>query len=165
VFLALCKDEGVALAGASVLEIGCGTGFYTEILRRQGARAYVGLDITDALFSELRKKYPDFVFEKGDITRAAPNGRYDIVLMIDVTQHIVEDRRFFTAMENVKAALKPGGVFIVTSWLTPERIQRQPHEVARPLEAYRQAFPDAAFSDPRPFRDKNILVIRPRSHP
>jgi len=160
VFLDFCRAEAIELKNARVLDIGCGTGFYAEVLRNQGVRAYTGLDITDALFDQLRARYPDFTFMQGDITRSIPPGPYDLILMIDVTQHIVDAERFSSAMRNVSRALAPQGTLVVTAWLTPEFVQRQPHEVARPMEYYRREFPDYSFSEPRPFRDKYVFAVR-----
>lgn len=159
-FLGLCRAEAIDLKDTRVLDIGCGTGFYAGVLRRQGVRAYTGLDITDALFDQLRARYPDFNFIQGDITRSVPPGPYDLILMIDVTQHIVHKERFSSAMRNVSRALAPQGTLVVTAWLTPEFVQRQPHEVARPMEYYRREFRDYSFSEPRPFRDKYVFAVR-----
>ena len=60
VFTDLCRKEGVDFQNVSVLEIGSGTGFYTQIFHDLGVKNYVGIDITDVLFPELRKKFPLF---------------------------------------------------------------------------------------------------------
>ncbi|MBN1123468.1 MAG: class I SAM-dependent methyltransferase [Sedimentisphaerales bacterium] len=159
-FLDFCKKERLDFKGAHVLDIGCGTGFYTNILKNEGVSEYTGIDITDALFSKLQKKYPDFTFIKADISKSFPKGSFDFVLMIDVTQHIVDDRMFSSAMKNISSVLSEKGIFIVTSWLSPCFVQRQPHEVARSMEYYTREFPDCSFSEPSSFRDKYLFTVR-----
>lgn len=45
------------VAGRSVLEIGCGTGWMAETILRAGARSYVGLDISPVAINTARKLY------------------------------------------------------------------------------------------------------------
>jgi 2-polyprenyl-3-methyl-5-hydroxy-6-metoxy-1,4-benzoquinol methylase len=110
----VCRQEGVDLARACVLEIGVGTGFYTQWLAGAGVARYVGLDITDALFPSLAARHPGFRFIKQDVTQQAVEGKFDAVFMIDVIEHIVTEEKLTAAMEHVKACLAPGGVFFLT---------------------------------------------------
>ena len=159
VLLGLCRDAGVDFAGASVLDVGCGTGFYAEALRRMGVRSYLGVDITDVLFGPLRTKLPGFEFRRLDASREELDGLFDLVVMIDVTQHITAEDGFSFAMGNVRRHLAPGGVFVVTSWLDA-RARGSFYEVSRPMAAYLREFPGWQFSTPLPFRDKFIFTIR-----
>jgi SAM-dependent methyltransferase len=153
--------KGVALERARVLEIGFGTGFYTGCLRAAGVRDYTGVDLAPNLLPALRARHPGFRFEQADITRQAPpGGPYDLVLMIDVTQHLVAAGGFEAAMAHVRASLAPGALFLVTSWLRgPETLSF--FEVARPLSAYVAQFPPPRYriASPRPCRQKYLLAI------
>ena len=73
----------------ATLEIGCGVGFYTGRLQALGVTDYTGLDITDALFSSLRDRFPNYSFVRGDITSYTASEKYGLLVMIDVTEHIV----------------------------------------------------------------------------
>ncbi len=153
------REEGVIIQDISVIDIGCGNGLYTDIFQKNGCKNYVGADITDVLFAELRRRYPEYTFIKLDVTKEEIPGSYDLILMIDVTQHIVGDRDFSFAMQNVGEHLSEDGLFVVTSWLgSGER--RSFYEVSRPLERYRCEFQGYIFSQPRPFRDKFIFTVR-----
>ena len=160
IFLEYCHVNGISFQGASVLDIGCGNGYYTEICSELGVDRYMGLDITDALFPALQYRYPSYRFCQQDITCHPPDSSFDLILMIDVTQHIIDDAKFSQAMRNIRDHLKDDGVFLVTSWLSPQRIQRGPHEIARPLEFYRREFTDCEFLNPVAFRDKFLFAIR-----
>ena len=114
-FSLFCQEQGISLANKRVLDIGCGTGFYTDRISQMAPDAdFTGIDITDALFSTLKSRHPSFTFLKADITELRQNiGPFDVIVMINVLEHIVTDDRFRTAMANIKSWLAPGGVFIV----------------------------------------------------
>jgi ribosomal protein S21 len=79
--------------------------------------------------------------------------------MIDVTQHIVDEELFTSAMLNVKRMLNKEAIFIVTEWLSTERKQRRFYETERPLSIYQKKFQGYIFSEPTKFRDKYIFSI------
>ena len=160
VFRDLCRGAGVDLAQARMLDIGCGTGFYCETYVAAGGRDYTGVDITDALFDELRRRHPPAHFVVCDVTAEELPGTYDLITMIDVTQHIVEDDRFAFAMSNTRRHLEPGGTVVLTSWLSRQPARRTFYEVERTLAAYEAAFEGWTISKPVPFRDKYIFSVR-----
>jgi SAM-dependent methyltransferase len=95
------------------LEIGCGVGFYTARLRALGVIDYTGLDITDALFPALREKFPGYGFVQADITTHALSDRFELVVMIDVTEHIVTADGLRAAIGHIKDATAPGGTVVI----------------------------------------------------
>lgn len=162
IILALVHGKGMKLDSIRMLDIGCGTGFYARVFRKEGVKHYTGIDITDTLFPELKRAYPSFEFRKQDITRDCVEGMYDLILMVDVTQHIISDGAFCFAMRNIRSHLNSGGILVVTSWLSDRRSKRTFFEVARSLEDYDREFPCPAYarSDPIRFRDKSLLCFR-----
>ncbi len=113
VFIDVCHKENIAFQSARVLEIGCGTGFYTQILHDLGVNSYLGVDITDVLFPELRKKFPHFEFLRKDVTTDVIEEKFDLIVMIDVIEHIVEASKIISTMDRVKSCLSRNGVFLV----------------------------------------------------
>lgn len=159
VFVEVCRGAGVDFPTARVLEIGCGSGFYTGLLADLGVSNYVGLDITDVLFSELGERFPQFDFVKQDITTHRVDGTFDLIVMIDVIEHIVEDEKLSSAMEHVKDALAPTGVVV----LAPVMQKATDHLFYVrfwSLEELRERFPAHLIRDPKPFRAGSILTIR-----
>ena len=152
----LLACNGLAFDSARVLDIGCGMGMYTRFCHDQGNRQYTGIDITDVLFRGLRLAFPDYEFLKMDITQTRPDGEYDLIFMLDVSQHIVDDDKLCQAMSNVKEVL--AGRLLISSWLTPEREQRSHYEACRPLSFYQSLFKDYKMSQ-LAYRDKYLLVI------
>lgn len=113
VFKTICYDERIDFQISKILEIGIGTGFYTNILHDLGAKNYTGIDITDVLFFENRKKFSQYEFIKKDITVDKIDDKFDLIVMIDVIEHIVEKSKFVFAMNNIKNALSSDGIFII----------------------------------------------------
>jgi SAM-dependent methyltransferase len=104
---------GVALDRSRVLEVGPGTGYYADLVAAAGGRDYTALDITDVLFPALRARHPAARFEVQDITEQPIAGRYDLVLMIDVLEHIVEPAKCHRALDHLAAAVAPGGLLLL----------------------------------------------------
>ena len=158
IFLELCRAHRIQLPHTSMLEIGCGTGYYAEVFRQAGGVQYVGVDITDELLPDLRKRFPAFTFHKLDITGEPVPGIFDLIAMIDVTQHITQPDRFSSAMQHVRLSLGPRGVFVVTSWLS-DSARHSFYEVSRSMDAYQREFAGFRFSEPVRYRDKFMFAI------
>jgi cyclopropane fatty-acyl-phospholipid synthase-like methyltransferase len=107
----------------------------------------------------LRWQYGGYRFERLDVAGQEIVGQFDAIIMIDVTQHIVDAEKFTFAMQNIRRHLNVGGVFIVTSWLD-DKARDSFYEKSRSLEAYKKEFPTDQFSQPKVFRDKYIFTIR-----
>lgn len=146
-----------------VLEIGFGTGFYTEVVHRLGFRDYLGVDITDATIPGILRRLDGFggtlVRRDAGQERIERRG-CDLVYMIDVSQHIVnDDKLVFCLRENVVPNLKPGGFFIVTDELSQR--SKLFYEKTRTLEFYRDALAGCElFHEPIAFRDKYVFSFR-----
>ncbi len=159
VFADMCRREAIDFEKARVLEIGCGAGFYTRLLRDRGVGSYLGVDITDVFFSKLRKKFPGFQFVRKDITADRVEGTFNLVIMIDVIEHIVTDRKFAAAMERVKSCLANDGVFVVSP-LVERRPRRLFYQRFWSLADIKPRFPGYAFGKLTPFRSGQMLTIR-----
>lgn len=102
-------------AGAhSVLELGCGDGWFTAALGRCGFAAS-GLDRDESHLQVARRHYPHLQFHAGDATQAldpALLGRFDAVMAVDLVDHVSHSRRLVSV---ALTALKPGGLLMLTS--------------------------------------------------
>jgi SAM-dependent methyltransferase len=164
----LCEVEGISLNPefeTSVIDIGCGNGFYMNKFHELGIKKYIGIDITDVFFPILSGCDDDYDFFKRDITDKpfrTPQeavSRGNVVIMIDVTQHIVDDDLFRNAMENIKKMMsKRRSSFIVTSHLQKKKFNY--YEVGRTMDMYEECFQGYDISKPIPFRDKWIFSIK-----
>lgn len=132
---------GCILDGKSILEIGCGTGFYTKYFAKQNIIRYTGIDITRASVTNLKKQYPFFNFICADIAQfglSELHERFDIVFAADVLFHIVEERSFQNAIQTMVKLLKPGGLFIVSDVFPKKTSRTAVHVCLRSLLHYEQ---------------------------
>lgn len=161
VFTKLCRQEGVEFNTARVLDIGCGTGFYSELLHELGVKHYVGIDVADVLLPQLASRFPEYEFRKGDITEEKVDGEFDLVLMIDVIEHIVEESKLSSAMDNVRNCIGNKGVFVVSGMRAVSK--KHLFYLRRwSVEDIMKGFPGYEHSVPVSFRDSYILAIKKR---
>lgn len=159
VLVEILRNERLNLEDIRVLEIGCGTGFYTKVLNKLQVRKCVCIDITDVLFDELRKEFPEYMFIKKDITDGAIVGPFDLILMIDVIQHITKKRKFDNAMKTIKGALSSHGIFIVSP--IHKRSRRQLfYTRSWSLDDINNIFGEYDLESLIPFRRHKLLIIR-----
>ena len=156
------ERTGVDLTRARVVDVGCGPGFFTGVLHANGAAAYTGVDITDALFPELEARFPGYRFLRRDVTSDSLDETWDLVMMIDVAEHIVDPAAFDRAIANLADAVAPGGtlvigplldrsakhLFYVRFWST--------QDVAGRLDGFEHL-------DDLPFRNGSLMVFRRRA--
>ena len=95
----------------SVLEIGCGTGNFLGELSRSGDYELTGSEVHLAGLRFAVAKRPGIRFVQLDALRVPFRERFDAIGAFDVIEHIEDDVR---VIENIRAALKPGGVAIIS---------------------------------------------------
>ena len=88
--------EAIAATGIAnprVLEVGCGSGYYSDVFATllPGGVQYTGIDYSDAMIALARSNYPSTAFEVADATRLPYADRgFDIVFNGVSLMHIVE---------------------------------------------------------------------------
>lgn len=99
------------LQQCKVLDIGTGTGSYLEEFHRRGIDAE-GHDASEEAIAYLAKN-PNNKIQKKNFPEdyLSETVRYDVVLMLDVLEHVQEDAR---GLETALRLLKPGGVLVCT---------------------------------------------------
>jgi SAM-dependent methyltransferase len=99
----------------SILEIGCGTGNYTQILHRKGYEM-TGLDISENMIKVARKKC-DCNFVVGDVCDFSLSERFDAcVALFAVMGYVTENSGVKKAFTNIHRHLKPNGLFVFDVW-------------------------------------------------
>jgi SAM-dependent methyltransferase len=112
-------DRHLTREPRQILEVGCGVGFWTKYLvhRFPGSR-YLGVDISKAAVSKLRERYagaPQASFECADIVEYGRTGpTADLVVCLEVLLHIVDNRSWAAALENIARILEPGGLALIS---------------------------------------------------
>lgn len=140
---------GTAVRGRTVLDVGSGTGFWIDLWLREGAAEVAGSDLVPAAVDRLRARFPTCAFEPTDITARAPfPGRvFDVVTIMSVLHHVVDEARFRDALLNLSSQLAPRGRLVVLDGLVvrgrwmPSRGESA-HNVARTLSQWQAGLAD-----------------------
>jgi len=104
----LCKDEGLRF-----LDLGCGTGYTTDMLSRNGFDSF-GIDVSFNFINSTKKQASkNLHFSVGNVCNLPyKDSSFDVVGTFDVLEHLGEVEKFFSEAARV---LKPGGKIIVIS--------------------------------------------------
>lgn len=130
VFLRMLGEIG-SLAGASVLDVGCGTGRWSQLLRDRGAKV-LAIDISPEAIEANRRQISGVEFRVADLTHLdVPQGGFDLIVSVTVLQHLpLEGQR--SASAGLARALRPGGHALLL-----ENIRDSgPHVFSRPIAGW-----------------------------
>ncbi len=105
-----------ALAGKSILDLGCGEGFYTRKFRQKGAARVVGVDISRKMLELARQQEAlqplGIEYIVADVRELGFIGSFDLV----VASYLLNDARtkeqLLQMCQTIYANLKPGGRFV-----------------------------------------------------
>ena len=104
---------------ASVLDAGCGFGQYTWRMGRKNRNWTIrGIDIDSQHIAECREFFASSAigkrtsFHQQDLTSLTDNDAFDLVLTVDVMEHINEDEKAFRNFYN---ALKNNGYLVIST--------------------------------------------------
>lgn len=162
-FKDIIKDKRIDLSKARILDVGCGNGFYTDLLRSRGAKNYQGLDITDALFPKLLKNFSNFKFTKLDISSENIskniNKKFDLIICIDVIEHIVNQDKFIFAIKNLLVSLRPGGVLMLSPIMKKSK-KRFFYLRSWSFDDIKPLLGDNIQYELRPYRGKEMIIIK-----
>lgn len=129
-----------------ILDIGCGTGDTVSLFISKGVADITAIDIADEVINYARKRFANEKRVKFFVMRAEdldflPNS-FDLVLSVNVLQHIINEEAFSQAIENMIKVTKVGG-HMLTMDFSPAKVRvRKPTSflVVRSKKEYIQAF-------------------------
>ena len=135
-------------SGFAAFDIGSGTGFYIDRWKANGAGTIRGMDLTEVAVTRLRSQYPDLQFMQGDISDGSnlPLEEFDVVSVMDVLFHIVDDSRYAAALENIYRIVKPGGHLVFSEFFLHHEPVVAQHHVSRTLAAIEKMVKGVGFS-------------------
>ncbi len=110
--------------GKRILELGCGTGRVTEVLRR--AASVTGADLLIEMLARAKRRVPGADFVVADVRTFVFSSRFDlIVLADDPTAHVVSTEERAHVIQRIAEHLAPGGHVVL------EGLYRPPSKPAR----------------------------------
>ncbi len=144
---ALMRDH---LAGAAVLEIGCGTGGFAAQLSQRGAVYVLGVDISEKRIEEAKQHESPGVLEYAcaDVSQPQP-GRYDLIVGQAVLHHVDYQEVIPRLMQE---NLKPGGLMLFYEPLAANWFMR----------LFRRFSKQSHTSDEHPFDLPDLAWLRAR---
>lgn len=104
-----------SLQGKDVLELGPGTGVFTEFFREEDIKSYYGIEISRKAVDWLSKRYKIFNFKIGDVSELnnyPKHSKFDLIFASDVLLHLTNNDSFEKAIRNISDKLKENGYFI-----------------------------------------------------
>lgn len=114
----------------SIVDLGCGPGNSTELLRRAFPRARItGIDSSQAMIDRARLNGTAAVFEKADVTAWQPAEDVDLIFSNAMFQWVNERD---AVLRRLFAALKPGAVLAIQM---PDNLDEPSHRQMREVAA------------------------------
>jgi ubiquinone/menaquinone biosynthesis C-methylase UbiE len=104
--VAAAAIDALELERASLLEVGCGGGYYARVFSTMPRTRvdYTGIDFSPAMVAQARASYPGSRFAVGDATALAfPDGAFDIVYNGVSLMHIPDYRKAIAESRRVAA--------------------------------------------------------------
>jgi len=140
-FLRMAGD----VRGLAVLDLACGEGFYTRVLKRAGAAAVTGIDISAEMISlaeELERDDPlGLVYLCGDVAQMPDVGQFDLVTAAYLLHYAPNKEQLHRMCERIACQLKPGGRFTC--------INENPDQSAARYSGYTQYGFNKSVKEPR----------------
>ncbi len=116
---AIRKNRKELPAQAVILDAGSGFGQYTwRMCRMNKSWRIEGIDINEEQIEECKTFFKKtglserVTFETADLTRFNNPSAYDLILSVDVMEHIKEDEKVF---QNFYFSLKSGGILLIST--------------------------------------------------
>lgn len=135
-FMRSIKSLNLNLTEMNILDIGSGTGFWIKQWQDLDAGTISGCDITTVAIQNLKNNFPSCTFHHLDIGDELPSAldeKYDIISAFDVLYHIVDDKRYMKAIENIWSLLKNNGLLILADNFLHSPTRRATTQVSRSL--------------------------------
>ena len=107
-----------ASENSQILDAGSGFGQYSFYMSKMSSKFnLLGVDVKDDQVADCNQFFKasgrnNAKFEVGDLTVFKKENTYDLVLCVDVMEHILED---VDVLKNFNASLKPGGMLLIST--------------------------------------------------
>ena len=107
---------GNDLMGKSVLDLGCGEGFYTRLFKQKGAVRVVGIDLSAKMIelatqAEAQKPL-GIEYQVGDALELDEIGQFDLVVATYLLNYMQTQEQLLQVCQNIFTNLKTGGRFV-----------------------------------------------------
>lgn len=105
--------------GMSVLDVACGEGFYSRMIRQRGAERVRGVDLSQGMIDLARSQEAQhqlgIEYVVGDARELAVNDPFDMVVAAYLLNYARTREELQSMCDGVARALKPGGRFVTVN--------------------------------------------------
>ncbi len=129
-----------------ILDIGCGTGDLIELLIKFGQPQITAIDISDETIKYAKKRFANMETARfltmGVEDMDFPADSFDLVIGINILQHIIDEQTFCQVIENIMRVVRVGGHILVMDF-SPVRAENRrpaPYVIIRSRREYIDAF-------------------------
>jgi 2-polyprenyl-3-methyl-5-hydroxy-6-metoxy-1,4-benzoquinol methylase len=111
-------NSGLAIGELNILDAGSGFGQYSYWLAKKFPKANIlAVDVKEEQIADCNRFFAEtriinVRFEVADLTTFVQQDKYNLVLSVDVMEHIREDVQVF---KNIYASLKKGGMLLIST--------------------------------------------------
>ncbi len=106
--------RSLGLEHPTILDLGCGTGWFASQLAKLGPTT--GIDLSEEAIAQAKSQFPQVMFAAGNLFKMAlPERHFDVVVSQEVIAHVGDQSGYLGRAARV---LKPGGYLVMT---TPNR--------------------------------------------
>lgn len=107
------------LDGEAVLDVACGEGFYTRLIRQHGAARVVGVDLSEGMISLARKQESEkplgIEYIVGDGRDLHCDAEFDLVTAAYLLNYATDRQELEAMCRGIGRCLKPGGRFVTVN--------------------------------------------------
>ena len=104
------------IAGKSILDLGCGEGFYPRKFKQKGAATVVGVDISEKMIELARQEEAreplGIEYIVRDVLELGKIGSFDLVVASYLLNYAQTKEQLLQMCQTIYANLKPGGRFV-----------------------------------------------------
>lgn len=103
--------DGLGRRDLKILEVGCGSGWFTPELARYGQ--VTATDLSDEVLARAAKRWPEVRFVPGNFMELDFDKRaYDVIVTLEVLSHVFDQKAF---IRKLSSHLRPGGYLMMAT--------------------------------------------------
>ena len=118
------------VAGKAILDLGCGSGFYTKQFKQRGAAQVVGVDLALKMIESARAAEASeplgIEYRVADVAALGKIGEFDLVVASYLLNCLPTQAYLSQVCQTIAANLKPGGRFVTLN----DNVQQAPETYA-----------------------------------
>jgi SAM-dependent methyltransferase len=146
----ITKRTAHPLKGASVLDVGCGTGDLVAFLHKYEIGEYLGVDLVKPSIELARQKYPGHEFKIADFLKVQLRHRYDFVFASGAISMALETDNYAVMEAFIDKMWKSAQVGVAFNFITPKKPGQKDdtlflYDLDRVLESCRKVAPRAVL--------------------